>query len=39
MQIANFMKNVSIAGGLTMIAAHGPGRYSVDHKLHRVFHH
>lgn len=38
-QLANFMKNVAIAGGLAMIAAHGPGRYSLDHKLHaRLFH-
>ncbi len=26
----NFYKNVSIAGGLLLLAASGPGRYSVD---------
>jgi uncharacterized membrane protein YphA (DoxX/SURF4 family) len=31
--MANFMKNVAIAGGLTMVVAFGPGRYSLDHKL------
>lgn len=28
----NFMKNISIIGGLLMVAAFGPGRYSVDRK-------
>ena len=30
MQQINFMKNVAIAGGLLMVFAFGPGRYSVD---------
>jgi uncharacterized membrane protein YphA (DoxX/SURF4 family) len=25
-----FMKNVSIMGGMLLVAAFGPGRYSVD---------
>ena len=28
----NFMKNISIAGGMLAIAAFGPGRYSVDRR-------
>ena len=28
-----FMKNISIAGGLLILAAAGPGRISIDHKL------
>ena len=32
-QMANFMKNLAIAGGLTLLIAYGPGRYSLDHKL------
>jgi len=30
MQMINFMKNVSISGGMLMVVAAGPGRYSVD---------
>jgi len=30
MQQINFLKNVSIAGGMLMLFAHGPGAYSVD---------
>ena len=30
MQQINFMKNVAITGGLLMVFAFGPGRYSVD---------
>ena len=30
MQSINFWKNVSIAGGMLMVFAFGPGRYSVD---------
>jgi putative oxidoreductase len=30
MQQINFLKNVSIAGGMLMVFAHGPGSYSVD---------
>lgn len=29
-QLTNFMKNLAITGGLLMIAAVGPGRYSID---------
>jgi putative oxidoreductase len=29
----NFMKNVAIIGGLLMVVAFGPGRYSVDRRL------
>lgn len=32
-QVASFMKNLGLLGGLTLIIAHGPGRYSVDHLL------
>ena len=34
-QMANFMKNLAIAGGLAMIVAYGPGRYSLDYKLRK----
>lgn len=38
-QLANFLKNLAIAGGLALLIAHGPGRWSLDHKLHaRLFH-
>jgi putative oxidoreductase len=30
MQLINFQKNVSILGGMLLLAAFGPGRYSVD---------
>ncbi len=30
MQMINFMKNLSIMGGMLCIAAFGPGRYSLD---------
>ena len=30
LQQINFLKNVSIAGGMLMVFAHGPGAYSVD---------
>jgi putative oxidoreductase len=30
MQQINFMKNVSIFGGMLLLTAFGPGRYSVD---------
>lgn len=29
-QLIHFMKNLAMAGGLLMVAAHGAGRYSVD---------
>lgn len=32
MAMINFYKNVSIAGGLLLLAAVGPGRYSLDRK-------
>jgi len=28
----NFMKNVAIAGGMLMVMAFGPGRYSIDRR-------
>jgi putative oxidoreductase len=31
-QYINFWKNVSIAGGLLMVLAFGPGRYSLDRR-------
>ncbi|HUS66357.1 MAG TPA: DoxX family protein, partial [Kofleriaceae bacterium] len=34
-QMANFMKNLAIMGGLLVVAAFGPGRYSIDAKMHR----
>ena len=33
-QMAHFMKNVAIAGGLLQLVAYGGGRFSVDHKRH-----
>lgn len=35
MQLVNFLKNVSIIGGLAMIFAYGPGRYSLDARVRR----
>ena len=35
MQFISFMKNVAIAGGFLVLAAQGPGRYSIDALLHR----
>lgn len=32
-QMSNFLKNVALGGGLTLLIAYGPGRYSLDHKL------
>jgi putative oxidoreductase len=32
LQMANFMKNITIAGGLLMVLAVGPGRWSVDER-------
>jgi putative oxidoreductase len=33
MQMVNFMKNLCIIGGLTMLFGFGPGRFSIDAKL------
>jgi len=33
MQRVNFLKNVSIMGGLLMVVAMGPGRYSIDARM------
>jgi putative oxidoreductase len=33
MQMVHFFKNLPIMGGLAMLVAHGPGRYSLDAKL------
>jgi putative oxidoreductase len=35
MQMVQFMKNLAIMGGLFMVAAMGPGRYSIDARLRR----
>ena len=35
MQMVNFMKNLAIMGGLASVFAHGPGRFSVDHRIRR----
>ena len=35
MQMVQFMKNLAIMGGLFMVVAMGPGRYSIDAKLRR----
>jgi putative oxidoreductase len=32
MQMANFLKNVGLAGGLALVAVFGPGPVSVDKK-------
>ncbi len=32
-QMVNFLKNVGLGGGLALVVAYGPGRYSLDHKL------
>jgi len=36
MQFVQFMKNLCIMGGLAMVVAFGPGRYSIDARLRRV---
>ncbi|MGB5397281.1 MAG: DoxX family protein, partial [Gammaproteobacteria bacterium] len=33
MQMILFMKNISIAGGLLLLAVHGSGVFSLDSKL------
>ncbi|MGE0402527.1 MAG: DoxX family protein [Kofleriaceae bacterium] len=35
MQMANFLKNCGMAGGLLMIVANGAGRYSIDAAIRR----
>jgi putative oxidoreductase len=35
-QIANFMKNLAIIGGLAVLTAQGPGRFSFDHRIRRA---
>jgi putative oxidoreductase len=32
-QMVNFMKNLAVMGGLLVLVAHGPGRYSIDAKV------
>jgi putative oxidoreductase len=34
-QMVQFMKNLAIMGGLLMVVAKGPGRYSLDSRLRR----
>jgi len=34
-QMANFLKNCGIAGGLMLIVANGAGRYSIDNAIRR----
>jgi len=34
-QVVNFMKNLAILGGLSLLVAYGPGRYSIDARLRR----
>ena len=33
MQMSQFLKNLAIIGGLAMVFAYGPGRYSIDKKI------
>lgn len=35
MQMINFMKNITIAGGFIILACAGPGRLSLDHMFKR----
>lgn len=35
MQAINFWKNVAMAGGFLMLAAHGPGALALESRLHR----
>ncbi len=34
-QLVQFMKNLAIMGGLLMVVARGPGRFSVDERIRR----
>jgi len=33
MQFVSFFKNIAIAGGFLIVYVHGPGKFSIDHKL------
>jgi len=35
-QMVNFMKNLAIIGGLAVLMAQGPGRFSIDHRIRRA---
>lgn len=35
MQMVNFLKNLAIMGGLVLLVAYGPGRYSLDAKIRK----
>jgi putative oxidoreductase len=35
MQMVNFMKNLAVMGGLLLLFAHGPSRYSIDARIRR----
>lgn len=37
MQMINFMKNLGIMGGLALLFAYGPGRYSLDARVRRPY--
>ncbi|SFK29417.1 putative oxidoreductase [Nitrosomonas aestuarii] len=37
MQLIMFMKNIAVAGGLMLLAAHGAGVYSLDQRRSAVY--